>query len=234
MLRGMEAIVMATASPEAPARRYTLGEEIAHSVTHGVGVLVAIAGLVVLVVFAALHGNAWHIVACSIFGTTLVLMYTASTLYHALPQPRAKRVFRILDHSAIYLVIAGTYTPFTLVSLRGPWGWTLFGLVWAMAIPGIVFKALALGRLRVLSVVFYLAMGWLVVVATKPLLHAVARPGLALLAAGGLAYTVGVIFFAWKRMPYHHMIWHLFVLAGSVLHFFAVLLYVVPRGTGGT
>ncbi len=230
MLSGMEAMATAAASPAKPARRYTLGEEIAHSVTHGVGALLSIAGLVLLVVFAALRGNAWHIVGCGIFGTTLVLMYTASTLYHALPQPRAKRVFRILDHSAIYLVIAGTYTPFTLVSLRGAWGWTLFGLVWAMAIPGIVFKALALGRLRVLSVVFYLAMGWLVVIATKPLLHAVAPAGLALLAAGGLAYTVGVIFFAWKRMPYHHMIWHLFVLGGSVLHFFAVLLYVVPRG----
>ncbi|MFI5166087.1 MAG: hemolysin III family protein [Thermoanaerobaculales bacterium] len=225
----MGATAMASESATAGARRYTLGEEIAHSITHGVGALASIAGLVVLVVSASLHGNAWHIVSCSIFGTTLVLMYTASTLYHALPQPRAKRVFRVLDHSAIYLLIAGTYTPFTLVSLRGAWGWTLFGLVWAMAIPGIVFKALALGRLRVLSVVFYLAMGWLVVVAARPLVHAVPRPGLMLIAAGGLAYTVGVVFFAWKRMPYHHMIWHLFVLAGSALHFLAILLYVVPR-----
>lgn len=196
--------------------------------THGVGAVLAIAGLAVLVAFAALRGNAWHVVACSVYGATLVLMYTASTIYHAVPQPRAKRVFRILDHSSIYLMIAGTYTPFTLVTLRGTWGWTLFGLVWGMAVLGILFKAFALGRLRVLSVVFYLAMGWLVVVAFKPLLHALSPGGLVLLAAGGAAYTFGVIFFAWKRMPYHHMIWHLFVMAGGALHYFAVLLYVVP------
>jgi hemolysin III len=224
----MEAHAMATSAPAATGKRYTLGEEIAHSVTHGVGALFAIAGLAVLVVFAALRGNAWHVVGCSIYGATLVLMYTASTLYHALTAPRAKRVFRILDHSSIYLVIAGTYTPFTLVSLRGVWGWTLFGLIWAMAAAGIVFKALALGRLRVLSVVFYLTMGWLVVIAANPLAHALAPRGLALLAAGGAAYTIGVIFFAWKSMRYHHMIWHLFVMLGSALHFFAVLLYVVP------
>ena len=212
----------------APASRYSLGEEIAHSITHGVGAVLAIAGLAVLVAFAALRGNAWHVVGCSVYGATLVLMYAASTIYHAVPQPRAKRVFRILDHSSIYLVIAGTYTPFTLVTLRGAWGWTLFGLVWGMAALGIVFKALALGRLRILSVVFYLVMGWLVVLASKPLLHALRPGGLILLAAGGAAYTLGVVFFAWKRMPYHHMIWHLFVLTGSVLHFFAVLFYVVP------
>jgi hemolysin III len=214
-----------------PASRYSLGEEIAHSVTHGVGIVLSIAALTLLVTFAALRGSAWHIVSCAVFGTTLVLAYTASTLYHAIPAqvlPRAKRVLRILDHSAIFLLIAGTYTPFTLVNLRGPWGWTLFGLVWALAIAGIVFQALLVGRLRVLSVAFYVALGWLVLVAVMPLVRSVATGGLVLLAAGGVAYTAGVAFYAWTKLRYHHAIWHAFVLAGSILHFFAVLFYVVP------
>jgi hemolysin III len=210
---------------------YTLGEEIAHSVTHGIGVLLSIAGLAVLVAFAALRGDAWHIVGCSIFGATLVLAYTASTVYHAIPGTfqRAKKVLRVLDHAAIYLLIAGTYTPFTLVNLRGPWGWTLFGVVWGMAVAGIVFKATLIGRLRVLSVAFYVVMGWLVLIAARPLGRAVGLGGLVLLIAGGVVYTLGVAFYAWKRLPYHHAIWHGFVLAGSTLHFFAVLFYVVPQ-----
>lgn len=213
-----------------PTPAYTLGEEIAHSVTHGVGILLSIGGLAVLVAFAALHGDAWHIVGCSVFGTTLVLAYTASTIYHAIPGTlqRAKRVLRVLDHAAIYLLIAGTYTPFTLVNLRGPWGWTLFGLVWGMAIAGIVFKATLIGRLRVLSVAFYVLMGWLVLIAARPLGQSVALGGLVLLIAGGVVYTAGVAFYAWGRLPYHHAIWHGFVLIGSTLHFFAVLFYVVP------
>ncbi len=210
---------------------YTLGEEIAHSVTHGIGILLSIAGLAVLVAFAALRGDAWHIVGCSIFGATLVLAYTASTVYHAIPGTfqRAKKVLRVLDHAAIYLLIAGTYTPFTLVNLRGPWGWTLFGVVWGMAVAGIVFKATLIGRLRVLSVAFYVVMGWLVLIAARPLGRAVGLGGLVLLIAGGVVYTLGVAFYAWKRLPYHHAIWHGFVLAGSTLHFFAVLFYVVPQ-----
>jgi len=214
-----------TAGARAP--RYRLGEEIANSVTHGVGLLLAAAGLAILVTFAALRGTAWHVVGCSVYGSTLVLLYAASTLYHAIPNARAKRVLRVLDHSAIFLLIAGTYTPFTLVNLRGPWGWSLFGVVWGLALLGI---ALQTGKLRhpVLAVALYVVMGWTVVIAIRPLLHAIAPGGLALLVAGGLAYTLGIAFYAWKRLPYAHSVWHGFVLLGSALHFFAILLFVVP------
>ena len=214
----------------ADAPGYSLGEEIAHSVTHGVGIVLSIAGLSVLVTFAALKGNAWHVVGCAVYGATMVLAYTASTVYHAIPGSftRAKRVLRVIDHSAIYLLIAGTYTPFCLVNLRGPWGWTLLGVVWGLAVLGIVFKATMLGRLKVVSILFYLAMGWLVIIAARPLGRSMALGGIVLLAAGGLAYTAGVAFYAARRMPYHHAVWHFFVLAGSTLHFFAVLFYVVP------
>lgn len=209
---------------------YSLGEEIAHAVTHGVGVLLSIIGLCVLVAQAAVHGDARHVVACSVFGATLVLMYTASTLYHSIPLPRAKHVLRIIDHSMIYLLIAGTYTPFALVTLRGPWGWGLFFFTWGLALVGVGFKLVATGRHERLSLAVYLLMGWCAVVAIKPLLAAMPLPGLALLTAGGLAYSGGVVFYAWTSLPYHHAIWHLFVLTGSLLHYFAVLFYVVPRG----
>ena len=212
-------------------RRYSVAEEIAHAITHGVGLLLSIAALAILVVFASLRGNAWHIVSSSIYGTTLVLLYTASTFYHALPSPRAKGVFRILDHAAIYLLIAGTYTPFTLVNLRGGWGWALFGVVWGLALFGIVLEAVAKQRVRILSLVLYLGLGWLVAVAVKPLLDSVAGGGLVLLLLGGLAYSGGVVFYSWHRLPYHHAVWHVFVMAGSACHFFAVLFYVIP-GTG--
>jgi hemolysin III len=209
---------------------YSLGEEIAHSVTHGVGLVFSIAGLAVLVAFAAVKGDAWHIVGCSVYGATLVLAYTASTIYHAIPPLllKTKKVLRVLDHSAIYLLIAGTYTPFALVNLRGPWGWSLLVVVWTLAVLGIVFKATLMGRLRVLSVLFYVILGWLVVVAAKPLGQSVATGGLVLLVSGGIAYTAGVAFYAWRRLPYHHAIWHGFVFTGSLLHYFAVLFYVVP------
>jgi hemolysin III len=207
---------------------YSIAEEIAHAITHGVGILLSIAALTVLVAFASLHGNAWHIVSCSIYGSTLVLLYAASTLYHALPSSRAKGVFRILDHTAIYVLIAGTYTPFTLVNLRGGWGWTLFGVVWGLSILGIVLEAVARPRVRILSLVLYLGLGWMAAIAVKPLLDSVAAGGLVLLLLGGLAYTGGVVFYCWHRLPYHHAIWHIFVLAGSVFHYFAVLFYVIP------
>jgi hemolysin III len=209
-------------------RRYSVAEEIAHAITHGVGLLLSVAALAILVVFASLRGNAWHIVSSSIYGTTLVLLYTASTFYHALPSPRAKGVFRVLDHAAIYLLIAGTYTPFTLVNLRGGWGWALFGVVWGLAIFGIVLEAVAKQRVRILSLVLYLGLGWLVAVAVKPLLDSVAGGGLVLLLLGGLAYSGGVVFYSWHRLPYHHAVWHVFVMAGSACHFFAVLFYVIP------
>jgi len=206
------------------------GEEIASAITHGIGTAAAIAGLAVLATVAATHGDAWHVVSVSIFGATLVLLYTASTLYHGLPLGRAKAVFRVLDHSAIYLLIAGTYTPFALVSLRGPWGWSVLGVIWGCAVVGIVLRTAFGSRWRVAPVIFYVAMGWAGVVAIRPMIAAVPARGLALVALGGLAYTFGIVFYGWRRLPYHHAVWHLFVLAGSTLHYFAVLLYVVPRG----
>lgn len=208
---------------------YSLGEEIAHSVTHGLGVVASIVGLCVLVVFAALHGGPTEIVAAAVFGSTLILLYTASTLYHSIPLPQTKSVLRVIDHASIYLLIAGTYTPFTLITLAGPWGWSLFATVWSLAAVGVAFKVFYTGRFEALSLIIYLAMGWCGVVAARPMLDTLPVPGLWLLLAGGLAYTGGVAFYAMKRLRYHHAIWHLFVLAGSVLHYFAVLLYVIPR-----
>jgi hemolysin III len=213
-------------------RRYTLGEEIANCASHGVGLLLAIAGLVVLAVFAARHGDAWHVASCSVFGATLVLLYTASTLYHGVQAPRWKAALRLVDHSAIFLLIAGTYTPITLVNLRGPWGWSLFGVIWLLALVGIVLRVAVRDVPHAALVGLYVGMGWAVVVAVDPMLRNVAVGGLVLLACGGLAYTAGVVFYVWRRLPYHHAIWHFFVLAGSVLHFFAVLFYVVPPAGG--
>jgi hemolysin III len=207
---------------------YSLGEEIAHAVTHGLGIVLAIVGLTVMVARAAVYGNAWHITVSGIFGGTLVLMYTASTLFHSIPLPRTKHILRVIDHSSIYLLIAGTYTPFTLVTLHGPWGWSLFGLTWGLALAGVVFKMFSTGRYEKLSLFIYLAMGWCMVLAIKPLLHSLPIPGLLLILAGGLCYTGGVAFYVWERLRYHHAIWHLFVLGGSICHYFAVLFYVIP------
>lgn len=214
----------------AHTRPWTLGEEIAHALTHGVGLAASIAGLVVLVVVAAETRDPWRIVGCAIYGTTLILLYAASTLYHALSRTRARRVLRILDHSAIYLLIAGTYTPFTLVNLRGPWGWTLLGIVWGLAVLGVTSKSVFGTRWPIISTTIYIVMGWTVLVAVKPLLANVPPAGIAWLVAGGVAYTAGVIFFAWERLRYSHAIWHMFVMAGSVFHFVAVLRYAVGSG----
>lgn len=219
---------LAHAIEEGRDKLYTLGEEVAHALTHGLGVVLAIAGLTVMVARATLYGDAWHIVGAAIFGTTLVLMYTASTLYHSIPLPRAKKVLRVIDHSTIYLLIAGTYTPLTLVTLNGTVGWTLFGVVWGLALVGVVFKIFSTGRFEKLSLFIYLAMGWCVLVVIKPLIQTMPTGGLVLLVAGGLAYSGGVVFYLWERLRYHHAIWHGFVLAGSVLQYFAVLFYVIP------
>ncbi len=208
--------------------RYSLGEEIANSVSHGVGALLAIAGLAVLTVLASARGDAWHVVGCSVFGATLIFLYTASTLYHSIPSPRAKGVLRALDHVAIFVLIAGTYTPFTLVNLRGPWGWTLLAVIWGLAALGIVSRLTFLRRWPAVSVVLYVAMGWAVVVAARPLAERVTPTGLVLLAAGGVAYTAGLAFYGWRRLPYNHAVWHGFVLAGSACHFFAVMVSVLP------
>jgi hemolysin III len=202
---------------------YTREEEIANCLTHGLGLLLSIAGLVVLVTFAALRSDAWAVTSGAIFGVSLVVLYASSTLYHSLRATRPKHVARIVDHVAIFYLIAGTYTPFMLVNLRGPWGWSLFGVVWALAIGGTALKLFFTGRFRVLSTLIYLFMGWIVLVAIKPLVEALPRGSLIMLFAGGLAYSLGTVFYLWKRLPYHHAVWHLFVLAGSVCHFFAVL-----------
>ncbi len=208
--------------------RYSPGEEIANSLTHGIGILLSIGGLGVLTAFASVFGSARHIVGVSIFGFTMVLLYTSSTLYHSIPIPRVKSILRLIDHSAIFLLIAGTYTPFTLITLQGPWGWTLFGIVWAVAAAGIIFQTNLILRYPIISVVLYILMGWVVIVAIKPLTERIAPGGLALLFGGGMSYTFGVLFYAWRKLPYHHAIWHLFVLGGTVLHFFAILLFVIP------
>lgn len=216
---------------EAAHPRYSTGEEVANSIIHGAGAILAIVGLSVLAVFASLRGTAWHIVGCSIFGGCLVLLYATSTLYHSIPSPRAKAVLRLFDHNAIFLLIAGTYTPFTLVTLRGPWGWSLLGAIWGLAILGIALRTSRLHPPRALFVGLYILMGWLIIVAIKPLVDRIPAGGLALLFAGGLAYTGGVGFYLWRRLPYHHAVWHGFVLAGSVFHFLAILWYVIPVKT---
>ena len=217
----------------ATGRAQTLGEEIASSVTHGIGLLASIVVLPLLVIAAAREGDAWRVTSAAIFGASLIILYGASTMYHALPQSRAKRVFRVIDHAAIYLLIAGTYTPFLLGPLRGPWGWSLFGVIWALAVIGIVLKSTLGFRWARASTAVYLLMGWAGIVAAKPLLERVHAAGIVWLLAGGLAYTAGVVFFTWdQRLRYGHAIWHLFVAAGSVCHVVAVLAYTgTPRVT---
>jgi len=207
---------------------YSLAEEITHGITHGVGLLLSLAGFAALVVAASLRGDMWTVVGCLVFGATLVLLYAASTLYHSLPRGRAKEVFRRMDHAAIFLLIAGTYTPFALVSLRGTWGWALLAAVWSLAALGIALVTTIPQRVRHISVVLQLVMGWLAVLALEPLARALHAGGLSLLVAGGLAYSLGVVFYAWQRLPYNHAVWHVFVLAGSACHFSCVLGYVVP------
>ena len=207
---------------------YSVGEEIANSATHAVGIVLSVAGLAMLTAFASVFGSAWHIVSCSIYGASQILLYTASTLYHSIPLPRAKAVLRVLDHAAIFLLIAGTYTPFALVSLGGALGWIIFGVVWALAIMGIALQAILIHQKAIFAVIPYVAMGWLAVLAIKPMIESIAPGGLVLLLAGGLCYTLGCAFYIWRNLPYHHAIWHVFVMAGSALHFFAVFFYVIP------
>jgi len=208
--------------------KQTASEELVNVTTHAIGAALGIAGLSALLVGAARHGDPWRLVSFSIYGATLVVLYLASVFYHGARSPRAKTRLQFFDHAAIYLLIAGTYTPFTLVSIRGNWGWTMFGLIWGLAIAGILLKVFFFGRFGFVSTMLYLLMGWIVVIAVKPVLDAVSMRGLAWLVAGGLAYTIGVIFYAWHRLPYAHPIWHLFVLAGSVFHYFAIYFYVLP------
>jgi hemolysin III len=218
-------------SQESPREAlYSIPEEVAHSVLHGIGLALSIAGLVVLVVLASLRGTAWHIVSCSVYGATLVILYGSSTLYHGIQSPKAKRVLRVLDHSSIYLLIAGTYTPVTLIGLRGGWGWSLFGVIWGLALTGVALKPFLLDRFRILSPILYILMGWLAIIAIKPLLASIPIYVLVWIGLGGVAYTVGVLFYAIDgKVPYNHAIWHLFVMAGSIFHYIAIFFLIPPK-----
>lgn len=207
---------------------YTLGEELMSAISHGIGFLLSIAALVLCVVFSSIHGNATAVVASSIYGTTLIILYLMSTMYHSLKVNNAKRVFNIMDHCSIFLLIAGSYTPYVLVTLKGALGWTIFGIIWAAAILGIVFNAIDVGKYKKISLIAYLIMGWMIVFAFKPLAEALSTPGLIFLILGGVAYTIGAIFYGLgKKKKYMHSIFHFFVLAGSILQFFSIFLYVI-------
>jgi hemolysin III len=203
---------------------YSKREEIANAITHGLGAIFSIVALTLLAVFASLKGTAWHVVSYSIYGATMLLLYTSSTLVHSFPEGKVKDLFETFDHSSIYLFIAGTYTPILLTVLRGPLGWTLFGIVWAMAAGGVVFKAFFTKKFLFLSTLGYVAMGWLIVFAWGPLTNVMNPESIQLLIAGGILYTIGSIFYVWRAFPYHHAVWHMFVLAGSAVHFVSILL----------
>jgi len=207
---------------------YTEAEEMVNRFTHGAGALLSIVGVVALIMLAAGQHDAYRIVSACVYGGAMVTFYCLSTAYHSVRKPYTRYVFRILDHVSIYLMIAGSYTPFALVTLRGPWGWSLLGTVWGLGTVGAVLKIFTIHRLRVVGPLLYIALGWIVVVGFKPLSAALATNGLLLLFAGGAAYTVGVVFYLWERLPYNHAIWHLFVLVGSACHFGAIFYYVTP------
>jgi hemolysin III len=207
---------------------YSKKEEIANAITHGIGAVLSIAALVVLIVFAATKGTAFHVVSFTIYGSAMLLLYAASTLVHSFPEGKAKRVFESLDHSFIYVFIAGTYTPILFHIVQGTLGWVLFGVVWGAALVGVAFKAFFASKFLFTSTIIYIAMGWIIVLAWKPLTTHLAPGGVQLLVTGGLLYTFGTVFYMWRAFPYHHAVWHLFVLGGSIVHFFAILLYVLP------
>lgn len=210
-----------------PDKLQTRAEEIGNATTHAMGALLSLVAISLLIVFATNQNDGVKLVSSVVFGCTLLLMYVSSTLYHSITDPKLKHIFRIVDHSSIYLLIAGSYTPFMLVTLKGPWGWTLFTVIWSLALSGVVFKLFFVHRFELLSTVIYLMMGWMAIVAIKPIYENLPLGGLECVVAGGLCYTIGVIFYVWERLKFSHVLWHLFVLAGSIFHFFAVLLYVV-------
>ncbi|MGO4540776.1 PAQR family membrane homeostasis protein TrhA [Paenibacillus sp. 2TAB19] len=207
---------------------YTKREEVANAVTHGIGAMLSIAALVLLIVFSSLKGTAMHVVSFTIYGSAMLLLYLASTLVHSFPEGKAKRVFEALDHSFIYVFIAGTYTPILFHIVQGTLGWVLFGIVWGAAVAGVIFKSFFASRFLFTSTLVYIAMGWIIVFAWKPLTTHLAPGGVQMLITGGLLYTFGTVFYMWRSFPYHHAVWHLFVLGGSIVHFFAILLYVLP------
>ncbi|ABX31896.1 channel protein, hemolysin III family [Petrotoga mobilis SJ95] len=207
--------------------KFTTGEEVANAVIHGIGALLSIAALVLLVVFSAINGQPWSIFSSVIYGSSLIILYLSSTLYHSFQRKKIKDLFEIFDHSAIYILIAGTYTPFALITLSGRLGWIIFSVVWVLAAIGIIFKIFFVKRFRILSTILYIAMGWLVVFAMEPLVTNLDFWGVFWLVIGGILYTLGTIFYVWRKIPYHHALWHLIVLAGSICHFFSVFFYVI-------
>ncbi len=207
---------------------YSKNEERANRITHGMGALLSVSALVLMLVYSAKYGSGWHLAASLVFGISLILLYTCSTLYHTFSSPHLRHMFRKLDHMSIYLLIAGTYTPFAIITLRGTSGWLLFGFIWGLTALGIVFKIFFTGRFQHTSTVIYLMMGWACLALIKPLITNLGTSGFALLAAGGLMYSVGVIFYVWEKLPFNHSIWHLFVLSGSAFHFFSIFLYIIP------
>ena len=223
-------ICMSEGSTGLNARRspYIAAEERAHVLTHGLGILLSIAGMILMLLFALNRGSAVHLVASTIYGTTLILLYTASTIYHAIRAGRVKQIFESIDHAAIYLLIAGTYTPFALITLHGHWGYTLLAIIWGLAAVGTCVVLINRGSVNWLQLVLYLAMGWTAIFVINPLIHSLQLGGLILIVAGGVAYTGGVVFYLWHRLRFHHAIWHLCVLGGSICHFFAVFFYVLP------
>jgi len=216
-------------SGETANARYTFGEELANALIHGFGVVLSLVGLVVLLGAAGHAGGMREVASCALYGGTLILLYTTSTLYHSARSPGSKQLLRTLDHLAIFLLIAGTYTPYVLIALHGTWSWSLFAVIWSLAALGAIFELTPLRRHRGAMVALYIAMGWVGLIAIKPLVAALPAPGLVLLFGGGASYTFGVLFYQWRSLRYHHAIWHLFVLCGSVLQFFSVLWYVLPQ-----
>ncbi|NBD26201.1 PAQR family membrane homeostasis protein TrhA [Paenibacillus glycinis] len=208
---------------------FTRREEAVNAITHGFGALLSIAALVLLIVFAVLKGNAEHVVSFTIYGSMMLMLYVSSTLVHGFREGKAKRFFEIMDHACIYLFIAGTYTPILLHLVQGTMGWTLFVIVWGLALCGVVFKVFYASKFLFTSTLIYLLMGWMIVIVWGPLKAHLAAGGMHLLIAGGLLYTFGTIFYVWRSFKHHHAVWHLFVLGGSVLHFFVIMLYVLPR-----
>lgn len=207
---------------------YTKKEEVVNAITHGVGVLLSIAALVFLIIFSVQKGSPWHVVISVIYGVSMLLLYVSSTLVHSFPEGKTKDIFEIFDHSAIYIFIAGTYTPIMLLVIQGSLGWTLIAIIWGVAIIGVVFKAFYVKKFLFLSTILYIAMGWMIVIVWGPLSATMPTAGIHLLIAGGLLYTFGAIFYVWRAFPFHHAVWHVFVLGGSVTHFFAVLFYILP------
>ncbi|MFS2169049.1 PAQR family membrane homeostasis protein TrhA [Priestia megaterium] len=212
----------------ATTHTFTRGEEIANAITHGVGAVLSIVGLTLLIVLSSLEGTPWHVISFTIYGVTMLLLYVSSTLVHSFPEGKVKDLFEIFDHSSIYLFIAGTYTPFLFIAVKGTTGWTLFGIVWGIALAGIVFKAFFVKKFLFISTILYVFMGWMIVFAWDSLTQNIAHQGIVLLVVGGVLYTIGAVFYVWRGFRFHHMIWHMFVLGGTVLHFLAISLYVLP------